>query len=407
MTKSTVEADKVLIATTGRTPEPIVVSITEHAPDAVILIASEQSLDAASAVRKEYPELTYKTLILEDAESLVEAFRVARESLAIAKQWEAKTILTDISGGTKPMTAGVTLALAGMGVTISYVGGSKRDEKGRVVSGHERVRLLEDPTERFHLAAWENFKTSWNAWRMATAADALKRILADRDSLSRSEQRFYGGLERIAAAMAAWDRFHHQEALSVLKKHLPIALVIAEAWGHRSKVRVLMQLEAQLDHLERIANQAGKPTRNLLTDLLANADRRAEAGRYDDAVARLYRAVELAAESDLFERTGLQLKKPSTWPQSVPDDFRERAEGARGLFDVLDLIFDLDLQLGQQGTLAQQIRSELQSLRPVLGRRNESILAHGARPVTEEDYREFRQYFTKLGLEAAQPWPRW
>ncbi len=407
MTASLTEASRVLIATTGKTPDPIVASITEHAPDAVIFLASQETLSVVGAVMQEYPELTYQTVIIEDPESLVAAFRAAREGLSIAKKWEASAIIADISGGTKPMTSGVTLALAGLGVTFSYVGGTKRDEHGRVIPGHEQVRLLEDPTERFHLSAWRSFKSAWNTWRMDSALEAIRRILAGDTSLSPSERRFYTNLAGVTQGMAAWDRFHHAEALDLLKAHLPVALAIAEAWRHGAKVRVLAELEARLTFLARTAEKSGKPTMNLLADLLANADRRAQTGRYDDAVARLYRALELAAEADLYQRTGVVLKDPSTWPESIGSDLRERAEKLLGLTRVLDLAFDLDLRLGHRGTLAQELRSRIKSIEPVLRRRHESILAHGTRPVGEKDYLDFRGIFSDLGLEAAKPWPRW
>ncbi len=407
MTNPHLKVNKALIATTGKTPDPIVATITEHAPDAVILIASQETLAVVSTVMQEYPELTYQTVLVDDPESLVAAFRAARECLSIAKKWEASAILADISGGTKPMTAGVTLALAGLGITFSYVGGTKRDEHGRVVPGHEQVRLLEDPTERFHLSAWRSFKSAWNAWRMDSALEAARRILANEASLSPSEKRFYTNLAGITQGMAAWDRFHHAEALALLRKHLPVALAIAEAWRHGAKVRVLSALETQLAFLERTARKANKPTMNLLADLLANAERRAQTGRYDDAVARLYRALELAAEADLYQRTGVILKNPDTWPESIPADLRERASNLLGLASVLDLAFDLDLRLGHQGTLAQKLRARVKSDDSVLKRRHESILAHGTRPIHEDDYLAFRSIFAELGLKPAQPWPRW
>jgi hypothetical protein len=54
-------------------------------------------------------------------------------------------------------------------------------------------------------------------------------------------------------------------------------------------VRVLKGLEALLPHLQSIVEAGEKPTSPLLQDLLANAERRAALGRFDDALARLYR----------------------------------------------------------------------------------------------------------------------
>ncbi len=396
-----------LIATVGQTPDPVLVSLMEHTPDGVILIASQDSHPTAAAVLAEFKhELKHHTLLIEDPESLIESYQTALKALKKAKEWEARVILAEITAGTKPMIAGLALALTGQGVTFSYVGGTRRDETGRVISGHEKIRLLEDPTTRYYTQEWSAFRQAWNAGRMLEAQAWLERILSR--PLTPSEERFHRHLLGITRGMDAWDRFQHAEALERFRAHLEPALAIAEAWHHGAKVRVLTALEEAQAFLERIVQARGKPVPELLQDLLANAERRAQAGRYDDALARLYRAVELAAEVDLYERHGLRIREPDSWPAGVPDYLRERARGMLGLKEVLDLAFDLSLHYGASGTRAQVLRGDYNSkLHPLLRRRHESILAHGTRPVTREDYEKMRDYLHNLGLEPAPEWPRW
>ena len=399
-----------LIATVGKTLEPIEITVIEHEPDFVVLIASEDTMGVASNLRERFAELAFKTLLLNEPEDLTETFRIAREALSYAKKEGATQVIADITGGTKPMTAGLVLALSGLGVIFSYVGGEKRDPKtGRVITGSERVRLLEDPTARFHELEWQAFKTSWNAWRMDSAAAMLGRILANPELLTPAEQKFYQNLLQVTRGLSAWDRFQHVEALEAIEEGLPIAFAIAEAWRHGNKVRVLKALEEYLPRLKRLVEKRGKPTMGLLADLLANAERRAESGRYDDAVARLYRALELAAEADLYTRTGIVLSDPSTWPETLGKVPRERAQNLFGLSSVLDLAFDIDLRLGHQGTLAQRLRGKLEdeNFNRILYKRHRSILAHGTEPVNEEDYQAFLEVFKELALSPAEPWPRW
>ena len=406
METQTKQVERALIATVGRTEDPILIGIVEHEPNLVLLLATQETLGTVARVQEEFPDIEYRTILLDDAESLIEAFRRAREAYRLAKERGAQVVVTDITGGTKPMTAGATLALSGMGVVFSYVGGPDRDpETGRVRRGYERIRVLEDPTERYHEADWRAFKANWNAWRMDAATAVLDRILR-LPILGPAERRFYQHLSDVVRGLAAWDRFHHQKALEQIEKALPVALAIAEAWRHGNKVRVLTRLEQELSRLRRLAEKAGKPTRNLLADLLANAERRAEAGRYDDAVARLYRAVELAVEADLYSRTGIVLRDSETWPSELGSDLRERVQYA-GLKAVVDVVFDIDLRLGNQGTFAQRIRGDWGWIEPFLERRHKSILAHGTVPVNKEDYQGFRGLFDEWGIESADPWPRW
>ena len=399
--------DNVLIATVGHTQEPLQYSLAQHEPRAAIFIASQDTLGTVAHLKAAHPNLHSHTLILEDAESLTEAYKAARKAYVLAKRWEAASIVADLSGGTKPMTAGVALALSGLGITFSYVGGERRDEHGRVVSGGERLRLLEDPTVRFHELEWRSFRNAWNAWRMGSAADALKQILRNASLLGPSEIKFYNHLLLATEGLETWDRFHHSQALEKIKQGLPIALAIAEAWRHGAKARVLTALEEQRIRLEQLVDKAGYPTYALLADLLANADRRADARRYDDALARLYRALELAAEADLYERTGIVLANAATWPDGVQSTLERGSKKLFGLQAVLDLIFDVDVQLGNQGTLAQRLRTEKMRLGEVLQKRHRSILAHGTEPVSKEDYEAFRSLFTRLDLKPAPKWPKW
>ncbi|GAA6751817.1 TIGR02710 family CRISPR-associated CARF protein [Thermus antranikianii] len=399
---------KVLILTVGTTRAPLEEALAHHAPEGVIFLASQQTHPVAAELIRDYgASFRHHTLLMEDAENLLEAYQVAVKALRKALDWEASAIVADLTGGTKPMAAGLVLALTGRGVVFSYVGGERRDpETGRVLPGSERLRLLEDPTSRLGLREWAGFVRAWNGLNLGMALVELESLL--QKPLSPSEERFYRALRGVVEALMEWDRFRHREALGLLREHLPVALAVAEAWGHGSKVRVLKGLEEGMGALEDIVEAGNRPTFPLLQDLLANAERRAALGRYDDALARLYRALELAAEADIHERLGFLLKDPKTWPEGFPETLRDRILRPRGLMELLEAAFELDLAFGQHGTLAQRLYGEKNRLQALLARRHESILAHGTRPVGEEDYRRLLDFLQGLDprLTPLPPWPR-
>lgn len=399
---------KVLILSVGLTRAPLEEALTQHAPEGVVFVASQESHPVAAELVRDYGSaFRHHTLLLEDAESLLEAYQAGLKALKKALEWEASAIVADLTGATKPMVAGLALALTGRGVVFSYVGGERRDpETGRVLPGAERLRLLEDPAARYGLQEWAAFTRAWNALNLGMAQAELEALL--QRPLSPSEERFYRAMKGVVAGLTAWDRFHHGEALRHLEAHLPVALAVAEAWGHGAKVRVLRGVEASLPALQAIVQAEGKPTFALLQDLLANAERRAEAGRFDDALARLYRALELAAEADVWERLGFVLKDPRTWPEGFPESLRERILKPRGLMELLEAAFDLDLAFGQKGTLAQRLFGERSRLQALLSRRHESILAHGTRPVDREDYERLRDFLRGLDgrLVPLPPWSK-
>lgn len=397
------QTHKVLILTVGQTIEPLEFSLAEHAPlKGVVFVASQSSYPVAGELLKQYGgQLKHHTLLINDHEDLNEAYRRGIEALQKALEWDGRPILADISGGTKTMVAGLTLALSGKGVTFSYVGGGQRDAQGRVESGSERMRLLEDPTQRYGLREWEGFRQAWNGADFRAAQDFLSELLAR--PLTPSEQRFYTHLKGVTEAMLDWDLFHHKAAWQKLEAHLEPALAVAEAWGHGAKVRVLEGLQEAQARLRQILDKEGKPTRALLSDLLANAERRVARGRYDDALARLYRAVELAAEADLYERAGIELRQASTYPDSLQDLAGPKAPGLK---EALGLIFEIDTRLGHSGTLAQRLYGDYSKrLQGLLQQRHQSILAHGIKPVKPEALEGLQDYLRELGLEAAPAWP--
>ncbi|WP_337867917.1 TIGR02710 family CRISPR-associated CARF protein [Meiothermus sp.] len=398
------QPNTVLILGVGQTLEPLEFALAEHTPQGVVFVASQGSQAAAGELIRRYGgSLRYHTLLLDDPEDLGEVFRKGRLALQKALEWEARVIVADITGGTKTMSAGLVLALTGQGVTFSYVGGEARDGQGRVKSGSERLRLLEDPTYRYGLREWEGFRRAWNQCDYRAAQEFLDELLAR--PLTPSEKRFYEHLKGVTEGMLEWDLFYHKAAWQKLEAHLEPALSIAEAWGHGTKVRVLQELQQAQARLRAILDREGKPTLALLADLLANAQRRASRGRYDDALARLYRAVELAAEADLFERTGIELRRDSTYPDKLQDLAGRKTPGLK---EALGLAFEIDTRLGNTGTLAQQLYGDYSSkLQGLLQQRHSSILAHGVKPVKPEALEGLQNYLGEKGLEAAPAWPNW
>ena len=188
---------KALIQTVGLTAGPLVASLKAHRPDFVVFVASPSSLAYVSEALAALPDTDHTVLKVEDPEDMDAAFRAGRQAYRILKEKGAKELLVDPTGGTKTMVAGLSLALAGLGFTFVYVGGTKRDAAGKVITGHERVRTMPDPTERYHVFEQRNFLRAWNEWRMQSAAAALEEILKtgerNPELLSDSERRYFEG----------------------------------------------------------------------------------------------------------------------------------------------------------------------------------------------------------------------
>ena len=144
---------KALVLCVGGSPRPIAVSINHFKPQFLYFLCSQQSLDMVpeilGQVEYEFNPANKKVKVTEDANDLVECFRKSEEIIAdlFKSGFTREDIKVDYTGGTKNMTAAMTLASARFGVDYVYVGGSARtkDGLGVVIDGSESVKTSVNP----------------------------------------------------------------------------------------------------------------------------------------------------------------------------------------------------------------------------------------------------------------------
>lgn len=235
------------------------------------------------------------------------------------------------------------------------------------------------------------------------ARQAARRIqaIADPDPQTRQWLRW---LEALLVGLDAWDRFDHRRALEVieglddprLRESLlfPLKRVIAS--------RRILDREADAQRWPQIKGHGLEA----VEDLLRNAERRASQERYDDAVGRLYRAMELTEQ--LLLKTGVcdqigpgGIDTGNVQVDRLPDEIQAhwRSKGQLnashsnqglkiGLVDGFDLLSDMGHPTGQAW---QQRRSKFVD---ALLKRNNSLFAHGFKPV---DYSNWQELWDCLG----------
>ena len=235
------------------------------------------------------------------------------------------------------------------------------------------------------------------------ARQAVRRVqdIADPDP---DTMQWLQWLEALLVGLDAWDRFDHRRAHDVLAglrdERLnellltPLRRVIAS--------RCLLDVEAAKQRWPQMKGHGLEA----VEDLLRNAERRAGQERYDDAVGRLYRAMELTEQlllkvavcdqvgPDGIDTANVQIDR---LPAAIQAEWRNKAEGkatdATKRFKIaLAEGYDLLEALGHPTGLAWgQRRSELLD---ALKTRNDSLFAHGFRPV---DYSAWRDLSGRLG----------
>ena len=154
---------------------------------------------------------------------------------------------------------------------------------------------------------------------------------------------------------------------------------------------------ARLSFLKLLASPENDPRKEAarLWDLWLNAERRAGQGRYDDAVARLYRLLEWTAQW-LLEQKGVCTSDLA--PEQIPPglEIPPNRDGKRQAW----LVVAWELVANHVGGAAAEFdAAERNRMRNHLLVRNSSILAHGERPINQKDWDAFSGWIEQALLQ--------
>lgn len=399
-----------LILTVGVSPDPLVHTLEAGRPPFVLFVVSESSkAQVESEVLPRLEDYTpqYNFAVVPDHQNIETAYRAIRPRIA---EWleernlQPDEVYVDITGGTKPMVAALTLAAVEKFNRFTYVGGDNRSSGGLgvVVSGSERLVPCQNPLNA--LAVRELERASWllSEFHADAAADVLDGAAGRCDDALRCRLEAQAGLAR---ALGHADRFDFDEAHKTYRRHGK-SIELLDHTLHSA----LEGLDAHWMAVHaQVKDTARTPGRETLLELLANAERRAHQRRFDDAVGRLYRAVELRGQQLLRDAFGAEFGKirldrfPDEHRTAVIDRFGRRSGdlydlGVQNLFTALR--FSQDEALRAKSEIASSLKSHL-------GRRNNSLLAHGSAPVPERAFGDFwNAALGALTIDLAEL-PRW
>lgn len=164
-----------------------------------------------------------------------------------------------------------------------------------------------------------------------------------------------------------------------------------------------MKLDEQLEILKILRKSPGTDffslikdnnfANHLVVDIFCNAERRFEQGRYDDAIIRLYRILELLAQHRLacrgIDTVNVSIKEPKV--KADFEDITEKIHGAKrgisekiGLLDAYILLFILKDELIDE--------ADVEELKERISVRNVLLIEHRDKLGTEKIYTKFRDY---------------
>lgn len=379
-------------------------AIQDQSPECVLFVGTEESLEKTLPAVLENTALEEATYEIRTTQDPNDVERISLECVEhikwlMQKGYRPQEIVADFTSGTKAMSAGLVVAALSMEIArVSYVHG-ERDENGRVISGTERVTALE-PNRLLVERGMDRAIRLFNRYQF----DGCLAMLSDvegRIGVPEVVQQLTL-LGRLAKAYSAWDRFDLKAAIShfsALERH-----PLLPTWGLKKRVahgNVFLHKEKESDYNIYRA-----------VDLLENARRRAEEGKFDDAVARLYRLMEYVAQVKLHNDHGGLLTSDLNTDQ-LPAHLRSKYEPLKGptgkvmlgLMKTYELLCDLGDPIGRR--CVDDFNQKEGEVKNILGARNASILAHGFGPVGQEAYSRCLNMVECFMALAFEGWDRW
>lgn len=399
------------LVSVGGAHAPVLHVLRQHRPPHVWYFCSAGSRSNADDIQRQLDWHPAPRFIeVERFEELGPCYRELRrklpEILAETKVPPAE-VLVDYTGGTKTMSAALVLAAIELFQQFSYVGGQQREKAGLgiVVDGRERTLYQDNPWTQLALREIERARDLWAGCQFEPAAKVL-RAVAPRVPLRLR----FEAMATLADGLAARHRLDFPEATRRLHEAIRRIRLIFEADPTRGPLPLA---ENTLQLCEACATPTASQT--LLRELLDNTLRTAAQGRYEDAAARLYRAMEMQGQLWLAEATNGLFTNGKCQPENAaqlppalrslpfcqPDDAGEiklsleqtfRALAALGHPRAQAIVADLDAK-DPTGKARSRFRAATE-------KRNASILAHGVLPIGRDGFGQMKTIATDfLGFD--------
>ncbi len=398
------------LVSVGGAPAPILRVLRLYRPAHVWYFCSPTSRPQADQIHASlewHPDRDY--IEVERFEELGPCYLALRKAIPeLLKKWRVRPeeVLVDYTGGTKTMSAALILAAIEHFQHFSYVGGEQREKGGLgvVIDGKEKPLLQPNPWSQLAIREVERARDLWDACEFEAAARVLREVAGRVPA----PLRFYA-IAELAEGMAARHRLDFHEAISRLHGALGRLRLMFEG----KPVSPLPLIQATLKLCE--ACKDNTVTLALLRELLDNAMRTARQGRYEDAAARLYRAMEMQGQIWLAEATnglfvngrcdsenlGQLPEQLRTLPFCRPDEDGKIKLGMEQVFRALAvlgheraraIVADIDSK-DASGKTASRWRAATE-------KRNASILAHGVTPIGKDGFEQMKRIASEfLGFD--------
>lgn len=409
--------EKILIVSVGGSPEPILTACETLKPNRIIFFCSKDRKEIKGSqdqiigegkpcvIHRNTPkeeklpniptqlklEDNFDVIVVEDSDDFDECYRLLTEKVEeIRTESREVQFQVDYTGGTKTMSA--ALALLGMDEKMEiYMTGSQRKNIVKTEYG-QRTKRVEIPFTRANRPLKNEFARLIENYDYASLSHQIESSWTT--GVPETLRLTYQKLDEWSQGFDCWDRFKHEEALQYLK-----------SYSSDAKFRnYVLALKRVIDSRKRLLEGPDAKIRNkihgyeLIDDLLLNVERREIQNRYDDAVLRIYRAMELLAQTQL--RLKYKQKSGDIDVENLPDALKGKYEEMRSDKKIklaLDRSYQLLADLGDPLGAAYQDKKDIWNK---LALRNNLFFVHDWISVSRREYFDWKPTLLSFIKEA-------
>ena len=361
-------------------------SIISRNPDIIKFFGSEESKYTVESLKDLYLETFgeeldfYEFIQIDEIDSFKKYFSTIKDCVTDLE--DEYYIVIDYTYGTKTMTMSAAMVSMACRKELIFVSGER--ENGIVVKGSEEVKN-QNLFPIYDSLLLEKIEDAFNANRYETAKSLLSELVDPKIN----KEAYY----KLINAYSYFDDVNYVEAFNsfdfkLFSKEWP---ELSDDFLKNIKSLKILNKETQSQKIYYV-----------LASLINNARRRYEENKFDDAIARLYRSLELIGQIKL-EENGIdssdvdlnRLKELNIDEKFINSLKSLRASDGKikiGLVKDFELISYLD------DDLANFYAENNKRIQNIVKFRNSSILAHGMEAKTADEYDEFKDMVLKAAI---------
>jgi CRISPR-associated protein (TIGR02710 family) len=417
----------VLICTLGMRPEPIILQTLLLKPKRLILLVTEDSKKFCQEIAKDSEIVKNKIAIRNYTISETDADCNYNEMKKILSSIEGKSkIVFDPTGGRKIMGVSAGIFAFYRRIKMVYLH-ARKEVNGIPEPFSERFRIIENPFEVFGDNEIDQIRKFFNEGFYYQAQELCRNVKNSIGDIKLLNE--LGIFFEFISIYNEWDKFMHSRIdnentkklsrrLEKLDKRLPEGIEVDQVHKNITFLRELEEVTREKIRETGKSTNASFFDEYRLVDIFLNGERKGRQANYDDAVARFYRCLELAATLILCKYTDIQNPEKPRYNKMLSDINCETVKEFQMKFDSLfkdenilewnvtmpkeGVPLGLNVQMGLIylfGKKSENIHMSKVSrafydnfvMKDFIKCRNRSILAHGSIPITKSDYEDFKR----------------